>query len=785
MGREGAGLAWLDAIGNADVDRVGVKASALGSLVTAGVAVPPGFVVPTTALADFLHRNGLERTIQTELTTLHADDAQALHRAAKTIQAEILAAEADPALERAIADAYDALKAKGILAVAVRPSVVLHDLPSPALAGQQKSFLYVTGSTRIIEAVKKVWASLYTARALYYRLHHMQESPVVHLAVLVQGMVPARVAGVLSTVNLNGGGHDQLRVEAVWGLGYAVTSGALTPDQYVLDRESGAIIERTVVMQNWQLGKPAGDRQVRHLPVSPALQHSPKLTDQELHVLWETSKTVLERQGGEREIEWAFDGDRLVILESRPIPAVSRDVRVRGEKETLVRMPRIPLLKGRTASLGVVTGTVRVIRSTAELYRVKAGDVLVAETTSPDFLPALERASALVTDEGGRTSHAALVAQEFGIPAVVGTGTATHILHEGQIVTVDGGSGQVFRGKLVLAHKDAAALRPTLRHRRETPRTATKVFVNLANPAHAKEVSQLPVDGVGLLRAEFMVARLGKHPKSFVAEGRRSEYVRALADGIESFAAAFHPHPVIYRASDFKTNEYRGLPGGAEYEPAEENPMLGYRGTLRYLQEPDLFRAELEALMDVRARRGHNNVWLMLPFVRTVDEFKAAKAFVDAGGLSAERNFKLMMMCEVPSNVFLIEEFLAAGVQGVSIGTNDLTQLILGVDRDNAHIAEHFDENDPAVKRAISHVIAACRIAHVPVGACGDAVSRSPVFAEFLIEEGVTSVSVRPDTVERVRELVASIEHQLHRAVPVSTCKVAAKASLPQLAFSA
>lgn len=765
MGREGGELAWLSEIGSADVDRVGVKAATLGALAATGVDVPPGFVVPTTAFAAFLRQAGIEAQIAEALDGLDASDARRLHQAARTIQDAILSAPADPGLEAAILGAYDRLRASGGLQVAVRPSVVTHDLPSPALAGQQKSFLGVTGATRILDAVKHVWASLYTARSLYYRLHHSKESPVVHLAVLVQAMVPARVAGVLSTTDLTGGGRQQFRVEAVWGLGEAVTEGLLTPDQYLLDRETGRVLEQTVVRQPWQLEKPSGERQLRHVPVPASRQDVAKLNPEELHALWEAATAILKHQGGDREIEWAFADDRLLILEARPIQSVTRAVRVRGEHDRQARTPRIPLLTGRSASLGVATGSVRIIHSTDELDRVRAGDVLVAETTSPDFLPALERAAALVTNEGGRTSHAALVAQEFGIPAVVGTGTATHLLHEGQVVTVDGGSGQVFRGKLALSHADAAALRPRPRHRREAPRTATKVLVNLANPAHAKEAAQLPVDGVGLLRAEFMVARLRKHPKAFVAEGRRAEYVRALAQGIEAFASAFHPHPVVYRASDFKTNEYRGLPGGTQYEPAEENPMLGYRGTLRYLQEPDLFRAELEALMEVRGRRGFDNVSLMLPFVRTVEEFQRAKALVDASGLSADRRFKLLMMCEVPSNVFLIEAFLDAGVQGISIGTNDLTQLILGVDRDNAHLADHFDENDPAVKAAIRYVVAACRARHIPVSACGDAVSRSPAFAEFLVEEGVTSVSVRPDTALAVRELVASIEHQLHRTI--------------------
>lgn len=628
----------------------------------------------------------------------------------------------------------------------------------------------MTGSARVLSAVRQAWASLYTPQAIYYRLAHDIDQLAVGNAVIIQSLVDAVTAGILTTRNVDTNARDQLTVEAVWGLGEAVSRGLITPDRYLIAKETGRIEGREQAVQTWQLGRGAGSRPA-HLPVPPQRQAQPKLTEPALAKLAELAVRIESHFQFPQEIEWVASRDQLFIVDARPLAVTTQRVRVRGEAEPIRQsadeQTTPPLLVGTGSSLGVASGPVRIVRSPNDLERLTPGDILVAELASPDYLPAFAQIKALITDAGGRTSHTVMAAREAGIPAVVGTGRATHLLHEGQIVTVDGTTGRVYRG--AMQNLEPRTQHVANRHRTgDAPHTATKVYAILADPAHAAEVAKLPVDGVGLLRAEFMIATFGQHPKAVLAAGQREQYVNALADHLEVIARAFHPHPVIYRASDFKSNEYRALRGGAQFEPNEENPMLGWRGTRRHIADPEPFRAELAALREVRARRGWDNVQLMLPFVRTIEEFQQAQRLIQEAGLLAERTFRLAMMCELPSNVFLIDQFLDAGVQGISIGTNDLTQLILGVDRDNERLSDVFDERNPAVLEAVRQVIRACAARHIPVGVCGDAPARSPEFAEFLVREGVTSISVGADRVWELRELVASVEHQLHREPQLS-----------------
>lgn len=755
-----ADVAWLDQVAQGDERNVGTKAALLGELLELGVPVPLGFVLTTRVFGEFLRTNRIDRLISRLLDRLPAEDMRALQRAAGEVQAAIERAELTPKLRSLVADAYQELRLRpgGSLRVAVRPSNPPLDRSDLQFAGHHTTALAVAGNAELEAAIKAVWASVFTPRAVYYRRAHDLDHLDAPVALLIQQMVEADVAGVLLTVDPSRNDSGAMVVDAAWGLGEAVVRGLLTPDRYTLEKSSLEVLDQAVTTQRWKLERPKGERAVIHVPVSGEAQALPKLAAEQLRTLGEYGKTIEGHFQFPQNIEWAIARGQVFITQTSPIPRVTRKLTLSASGQSAPRGPR-PLLTGTSAALGVARGPVRIVHQHDDLDRIQPGDVLVSELTTPDILPVMEKVAAIVTDTGGRTSHAALLSHEFGIPAIVGTGNATHILHEGQTVTVDGATGHVYLGSVDLGDRKAALGRA---HHR-TVRTATKVMLNLGAPSQAEAAAKLGADGVGLIRAEFMIASMGEHPKALLAAGRVDEYVAHLATNIERFARAFHPHPVVYRAADFKTNEYRGLAGGREFEPHEENPMLGYRGTARYLRDPGPFQAELAALKEVRARRGWDNVQLMLPFVRTVQELRQAKEYIAAAGLMAERTFKLRMMVEVPSNVFLIEEFLDEGIHGVSIGSNDLTQLILGVDRDAEHLRDEFNEMDPAVLKAISTVIQAARARHVPVTVCGQAAGTNPQFAEFLVRQGVTALSVDPALADQTREVVASIEHHLPR----------------------
>jgi len=577
-------------------------------------------------------------------------------------------------------------------------------------------------------------------------------------------MVQADVAGILFTLDPVTNDKSIITIDAAYGLGEAVVSGSLTPDRYVVDKKKLEILDRDIAKQTWKIARVPGGTETKHIAVMQNLQKKQKLTHDQIIGLAKIAKKIEAHYQFPQDTEWAIVNNKIFFVQSRPVTTTQKKVPVKDEAGSVQsgEVKILPLLEGGGASFGIVSGAVKILHSPSEIDRLEVGDILVAEMTSPDYVPAMKRASAIITDAGGRTSHAAIVSRELGIPAIVGTGVATHILHDGQVVTVDGANGKVYKGKISLTHQEVAKPEKKRRttHMAKNIRTATKLYVNLAEPSRATEVSKMGADGIGLLRAEFMVAEIGEHPNAMVKAGRRDEYIRKLADGIEKFAKAFHPHPVVYRSTDFKTNEYRSLKGGAEFEPKEENPMIGYRGAERYIKEPEMFKAELEALKQVRGRRGYNNVNLMIPFVRTVDQLKKVKEMVDASGLSAEQNFKLWMMVEVPSNVVLIENFLAVGIDGISIGSNDLTQLTLGADRDNANLNDVFDEREPAVIKSIKHVIEATRKYHKTSSICGQAPSVYPEFAIMAVRAGITSLSVNPDAISSVRELIASVERK-------------------------
>lgn len=770
-------ILWFSDIGKGDIAKVGGKGANLGELVKAGIPVPNGFCVTAQAYYYFLEKSGLKNKFKKMLSGLNPEDNKKLNSVSKEIKKSILAAKMPEDLVAEIKEAYVKL---GGLSVAVRSSATAEDLPDASFAGQQATFLNMHGPENVISAVQKCYASLFEARAIYYRIVQKYDHLKVGLSVPVQNMVASEMSGIMFTVDPVSQNPDQLVIEAGYGLGEAVVSGSITPDRYLVDKKTKEIVSKEVNEQKWQITKAfkGGDK---HVAVPKAKQKEQKITDDEISKVAEIGLKIEQHYGKPQDTEWAIQSGKIYFVQSRPIttlgkksaeqslesaPAEGKQPNTQPEKGDVEASKAEVLLKGAAASLGSAFGSVKIIHKPTEIDKVAEGDILVTEMTTPDYVPAMRKASAIITDVGGRTCHAAIVSRELGIPCVVGTGTATATLKTGQIVTVDGAKGLVYKGKVESkatpeeVHPAASGASGS-QIAEEVPVTGTKVYVNLGEPHLAAEVAKLPVDGVGLLRAEFMVAELGEHPKAMVEAGRGEEYVKKLTEGMQTIASAFAPRPVVYRATDFKTNEYRGLKGGEKFEPVEDNPMIGYRGAGRYIAEPDMFALELKAIKNVRETYDLKNLWIMIPFVRTVGEMQTVMKMIADSGLKQGSDFKIWMMCEVPSNVILLEKFLALGIDGISIGSNDLTQLLLGVDRDNQTLAKTFDERDEAVELCIQYVIKTCRKHNVTCSICGQAPSVYPEITEMMVRTGTTSVSVTPDVALSTRKVIASVEKRL------------------------
>ncbi|MBA7697935.1 Phosphoenolpyruvate synthase [subsurface metagenome] len=603
----------------------------------------------------------------------------------------------------------------------------------------------------MVVAVQGCWASLFEARAIFYREQQGFDHFKVGIAVPVQKMVESEASGVIFTIEPVTSDTSKIIIEAVFGLGEAIVSGEVTPDLYIIDKDGLKISTKKIGKQEWQLIRnPAADDKEANIqvPLPPSVQTQQKLTDDDIIQLARLGKQIEDHYEFPQDIEWAKEDKKLFIVQSRPVTTI-KEV---AEFEPEVKAP--VLLSGAPASPGMASGPVKIVPESSQIDKVKSGDVLVAEMTTPDFVPAMKRAVAIVTDRGGRTAHAAIVSRELGIPCVVGAEQATTTLTDGQIVTVDGSRGKVYEGRV--AKEKMTAITDILK---EEIKTKTRVYVNLAQPELAEVVAARNVDGVGLLRAEFMVAQIGEHPQYMISQNRGQEFVDKLAEGIECFARPFNPRPVVYRTNDFKTNEYRELTGGKEYEGEEENPMLGYRGASRYITDIDVFKLELEAIKKVR--QNYKNLWVMIPFVRTINELARTKEIMESEGLKRSPDFKLWMMVEVPSNIFLMEKFLEVGIDGISIGSNDLTQLILGIDRDSQKLAETFDERNEAVLIALERAIKVAKSMGVTSSICGQAPSVYPELTEKLVGWGITSVSVSPDMIDKTRDIIAQAEKRL------------------------
>ena len=747
---EDKAIVWFNEVTKKDIPLVGGKGANLGEMTNTNIPVPPGFIVTANAYYDFLQKSKITDKIRNLLKPLDYNDSKQLQRVAEEIKQVILNAQMLPELAEEIKQAYIKM-GRGL--VAVRSSATAEDLPEASFAGQQSTFLNVQGEKEVIIAVQECWASLFKPRAIFYRHQQGFDHFKVGVAVPIQKMVQSQASGVMFTIEPMTSDRSKIIIEAVYGLGEALVSGEVIPDLYIIDKEGLKISNKKIGAQEWQLTRnlAAGDGEANiKVMLQPSRQTQQKLADEDIISLAKLGKYIEDLYQFPQDIEWAQENKEIFIVQTRPVTTIKAE----AVAEVIPEIKAAVLLSGVPASPGMASGPVKIVYDASEIDKVESGDILVSEMTTPDFVPAMKRAVAIVTERGGRTAHAAIVSRELGVPCIVGAERALAILTNGQVITVDGSQGKIYEGRVAEEKLVVSTAIP-----RKKIKTRTKVYVNLAQPELADRVAARDVDGVGLLRAEFMVAQIGEHPRHMISQNRGNEFVDKLADGINTFAKAFNPRPVVYRTTDFKTNEYRELTGGQEYEEIEENPMLGYRGCSRYIKDLDVFKLEIEAIK--RVRQNYKNLWVMIPFVRTVDEMAKTKEILESQGLKRSADFKLWMMVEVPSNIFLMEKFLEVGIDGISIGSNDLTQLILGIDRDSQKLAETFDERNEAVLIALERAIKVAKSMGVTSSICGQAPSVYPELTEKLVGWGITSVSVSPDMIDKTRDIIAQAEKRL------------------------
>ena len=739
-----------------DLPLVGGKGANLGEMTQAGFPVPNGFAVTVESYDRFLEENQLHKFLKDTLSEVKKDDPDTLEHASRSIAAKIRHADMPDEVRQDIIKSYKKLsgKLKQEL-VAVRSSATAEDLPGASFAGQQATYLNIKGQNSLIQAVKDCWASLFTARAIFYREENKIKHEVVKISVIVQKMVQSEVSGVMFSIDPVTNDKERIIVEAVWGLGEMIVQGSVVPDTYVVQKDTFAILSKEISDQKVQLIRKGEKTEERDVPKK--YQEKQKISDDEVVALAKIADKLQKHYYFPQDIEWAKEGKKLYITQTRPVTTIEKTTS-RSARDKDFKTAETPVLHGAAASPGIGTGHVRVLKSPKEINKVNKGDVLVAKMTSPDYVPAMKKAAAIVTNEGGLTSHAAIVSRELGVPCIVGTKEATTKLKDGFVVTVDGSKGVVYLGSKVVVEdkKLTEGKSASGRKKYKRTRTATRVYVNLGEPDRVKEIAKRHVDGVGLLRAEFMIANIGVHPKEAIKQKKQQKFIDKLATDLSKFTKAFGHRPVVYRTTDFKTNEYRALPGGKNWEPEEPNPLMGFRGAFRYVTHPDVFNLELQAIKKVREK--YNNLWVMIPFVRSPEELARVRRLIAAEGLFESSTFKLWMMVELPVNVIQLQDFIDIGIDGVSIGSNDLTMLVLGTDRDNSEVAEAFNERSKAVLWALRRTIRICNKNKITSSICGQAPSSYEDLVQKLVRYGVTSLSVNPDAIERVRQVVAETE---------------------------
>lgn len=751
-------ILWFKEVGKSDVGIVGGKGANLGEMYGVGIPVPNGFVVTAAAYLETIKNTGALDRLRSILFGLDVENPELLASKAQACQQEILKIKLTDDLEAEILKSYKKLSGPKEAYVAVRSSATAEDLPDASFAGQQATFLNVHGKQNLIKAVLGAWASLFEARAIFYRATKNYDHFKVGIAVPVQKMVNSEISGVMFTIDPITNNKDKVIIEAIYGLGELIVGGQVTPDHYEVSKKQNVILAKNIVSQEKLLVRAKNGNKL--IAVSKPFQKRQKLSDEKILELSKIGQKIEKHYFFPQDIEWAAEDGKLYVVQTRPVTTVKSidkdKIKVKSSADMFKDLKVV--LQGAPASPVISSGPVVIIKSAKELNKIKKGDVLVTEMTNPDYVPAMKRAAAIITDKGGRTSHAAIVSRELGIACVVGTGNATSQLKDCMIVTVDGTRGIVYKGEVAISKKVAQQL-ASKQQKAKVRKTATHLYVNLAEPELAPKIAGLNVDGVGLLRAEFMLAAIGTHPKEFLRQGKGEEFIRRLAGDLTTFCKSFGRRNVIYRASDFKSNEYRDLKGGDKYEPLESNPMLGFRGAFRYIKDPDVFKLELEAIKRVRTK--HKNLHLMIPFVRNVKELEIVKSIVNETDLFKDAHFKFWMMVEIPINVVMLEDFIELGIDGVSIGSNDLTMLILGTDRDNEEVASEFYEMNPAVLWALEKIVKTCARYKVTCSICGQAPSIYPELTEMLVKWGITSISVNPDVIDSTREIIYQAEEKL------------------------
>ncbi len=770
-------IMWFEEIGKDNTKLVGGKTANLGEItVKTKVPVPYGFATTAAAYRYFLRKARLDVKIAEILKELKdPNDTATLQSIGKAIREAIVEAEMPSDLEKEIIQAYRLLSKRNderSSYVAIRSSATAEDLPDASFAGQQETYLNIKGEGLVAEKVKECYASLFTDRAIFYRVQKNFDHLAIALSAAVQLMVYSKAAGVAFTLNVANGDPSTVIIEAGYGLGESVVQGKVTPDVYLVRKRDLEIISKNISSKVIQLiRKPNGG--VLEVPVSKGLQDKQVLTDSQIRELAKYAIVIENHYRRPMDIEWGLDERRnkLWILQARPetVWALKGKLPIKASEEAVIMASRVVVVHGLPASPGIAAGKAHVIMSSQDINEFKQGEILITEMTAPDWVPAMRKAKAIVTNKGGVTCHAAIVSRELGIPCIVGTASkgnsATEAISSGNEITVDANNGVVYQGIMKEAVEKEEVSKTVVGTVTESyPVTGTKIMVNLGESELAEKVAQLPCDGVGLMREEFIwAAEIGEHPLYLIETGRPEKVIDGLVEGVRKICQAMSPRPVVLRFSDFKSSEYRDLKGGEEYEPEESSALLGWRGASRYYNPKykEAFKLEVKAVKKVREEYGLKNLWVMLPFVRTVEEAERVVKILREEGLNRGPDFKIWLMAEIPSNVILADKFNKL-VDGYSIGSNDLTMLILGCDRDNATVSHIYDERDLAVKRAVKHLIEVAHKDGVTVSICGQAPSvHGPEFIRFLVESGIDSISVNPDAVIQVRKWTASIENRL------------------------
>ena len=739
-------------LSKSDIGIAGGKGANLGELTQAGIPVPPGFVVTAQAYEKFMDEAGINDSVMNILDKIDINDTKALQAAAEEIKKIIIEAPIPEDLVLFIREFYNELcqrVGEDDTDVAIRSSATAEDLPEASFAGQQDTFLHVSGDDEVIEYIRKCWASLFEARAIFYREENNFEHSKVYIAVVVQKMAIADKAGVMFTVNPSTGEEIAL-IEGSWGLGEAVVSGDVTPDNYQVDKKDNEIINVTISDKKVMYTNDENGTSVK-VDVPEDMRNERVLSDEELIELTEMGKRVQAHYGEPMDTEWAFERDNLFLLQARPITTLGD---APAEEDSDVGETGDVLVRGLGASPGMATGNVKIVLDIDELDKIEDGDIMVTTMTTPDMVPAMRRASGIVTDEGGVTCHASIISRELGIPCVVGTGNATSTLEENTGVTLDGKKGLVFEGI-----SDAKEEAPAVANVEAAPIiTVTEVKANVSMPEAAERAAATGADGVGLLRTEHLMLTSGIHPGKFIADGKEDELIDTIADNVQIVADAFYPKPVWYRTLDAPTDEFITLEGG-ENEPREHNPMLGWRGIRRELDQPEILKCEFKAIKKLH-EKGYTNIGIMIPLSQNPEELKQAKALCSEVGLEPHKDVDFGMMVEIPAAAIMIDEYIKIGLDFVSLGTNDLTQYTLAVDRNNEFVAKHYSEEHPAVMKLIERTIRKCAEAGVTCSICGQAGS-VPHIVEKLVAFGITSVSSNADAIADVRKTVARAEQKI------------------------